>query len=159
MINELPDEMFHSSRNIDEIIMHCSATREGRDFSASDIRRWHLQRGFSDIGYHFVVRLNGSVEPGRPIDRIGAHCLNHNRLSVGVCYIGGLDEKQRPKDTRTPAQRVALGEIVRRIRRHHPRSTVHGHREFAPKACPCFNAHAEYNSTHFYEPLTEKKEE
>lgn len=144
-IDRLPDELFRSVRPIDEIIIHCSATKELRDFSAADIRRWHIQRGFNDIGYHFVVRLDGTVEPGRPIDKMGAHCLNHNRLSVGICYIGGLDSSGRPADTRTPAQRAALPAVIRRIRRHHPRTTVHGHREFAAKACPCFDAAAEYN--------------
>lgn len=142
-MDAIPDEAYRSSRDINEIILHCSATREGRDFSGADIRRWHLQRGFNDIGYHFVVRLDGTVERGRDINLIGAHCLNHNRRSVGVCYVGGLDRAGRPADTRTAAQRVALPALIRRLRRHHPGATIHGHREFAPKACPCFNA-AEY---------------
>lgn len=144
-INALPNELFHSSRPINEIILHCSATKVFRDFSANDIRRWHRERGFSDIGYHFVVDLDGTVEIGRPIDQIGAHCLNHNRLSVGICYIGGLDLDGRPCDTRTDAQRVALPAVIRRIRRNHPRTTIHGHREFAAKACPCFDAKGEYS--------------
>lgn len=145
-INNLPDEMVHSVRPIDEIILHCSATRELRDFSSADIRRWHLERGFTDIGYHFVVRLDGTVEPGRPIDKIGAHCLNHNRRSVGICYVGGLDATGHPADTRTVEQRIALPALIRRIRRWHPRTTIYGHRDFAAKGCPCFDAHREYNS-------------
>lgn len=143
-VNALPQSLFVSSRRVDEIILHCSATREARDFSASDIRRWHLERGFADIGYHFVVRLDGTVEPGRDINRMGAHCLNHNRLSVGICYIGGLGTDGRPKDTRTAPQRVALEALLRRLRQHFPSATIHGHNEFAAKACPCFNARAEY---------------
>lgn len=139
------EEGFRSSRDIKEIILHCSATKQGDDFSAGDIRRWHLQRGFNDIGYHFVVRLDGTVERGRDMNLAGAHCLNHNRRSIGICYVGGLDRAGRPADTRTPAQRVALPELIRRLRRHHPAATIHGHREFAAKACPCFNA-AEYSS-------------
>lgn len=77
----IPEEGFRSSRDIREIILHCSATKQGDDFSAGDIRRWHLQRGFNDIGYHFVVRLDGTVERGRDINLTGAHCLNHNRRS------------------------------------------------------------------------------
>ena len=100
-------------RQIDEIIVHCSATREGRDFSAADIRRWHVaDRHFSDIGYHFVVRIDGSIEAGRPLRRPGAHCRAHNRRSVGVCYIGGLDRNGHPADTRTPARAA-----IRRTRR------------------------------------------
>ena len=144
-LESIPHEAYRSSRDINEIILHCSATKEGRDFCAADIRRWHLQRGFNDIGYHFVVKLDGTVERGRDINLTGAHCLHHNRRSIGVCYVGGLDRAGRPADTRTPAQRLALPALVRRLRRHHPRATIHGHREFAAKACPCFNA-AEYAS-------------
>lgn len=142
-IAAIPDNGYRSSRPVNEIILHCSATKEGADFSADDIRRWHRQRGFTDIGYHFVVRLDGTVEKGRDIDKVGAHCLNHNRRSIGICYIGGLDRAGRPADTRTCAQRLALPALISRLRRHHPGATIHGHREFAAKACPCFNA-AEY---------------
>lgn len=139
-LDSIPERSYKSSRPINEIILHCSATKEGKDFNAADIRRWHLQRGFNDIGYHFVVRLDGTVEKGRDIDRVGAHCLNHNRRSIGICYIGGLDSTGQPADTRTAAQRLALPALIRRLRRHHPSATIHGHREFAAKACPCFNA-------------------
>lgn len=141
----IPDSGFRSTRQVNEIILHCSATKDGQDFSADDIRRWHLERGFNDIGYHFVIRLDGTIEQGRDINLTGAHCLNHNRRSIGVCYIGGLDRAGRPADTRTPAQRLALPALLRRLRHHHPTATIHGHREFAAKACPCFNA-AEYAS-------------
>lgn len=133
-----------SARRIDEIIVHCSATREGKDFTSADIRRWHLQRGFNDIGYHFVVRLDGTVEPGRDINRVGAHCLNHNSRSIGVCYIGGLDRAGRPTDTRTSAQRSSLVGLLHKLRNNHPRARIRGHRDFAAKACPCFDATAEY---------------
>ena len=126
-------------RQIDEIIVHCSATREGRDFSVAD-------RHFSDIGYHFVVRLDGSIEVGRPLRRSGAHCRAHNRRSVGVCYIGGLDRSGRPADTRTPAQRASLLALLTTLRRAFPRASIHGHHDFAPKACPCFPATSEYSS-------------
>lgn len=144
-LDAIPDSAYHSSRPVNEIILHCSATKAGKDFHASDIRRWHLERGFNDIGYHFVVRLDGTVEQGRDINRVGAHCLNHNRRSIGICYVGGLDSAGRPADTRTAAQRLALPALIRRLRRHHPKASIHGHREFAAKACPCFNA-AEYAS-------------
>lgn len=133
-------------RQIDEIIVHCTATPAGRDVTSRDIRRWHLQRGFSDIGYHFVIRLSGEIEVGRPLWIQGAHCLGHNRGSIGVCYVGGCDTSMKPADTRTRAQRKALEELIAWLRRHFPDATVHGHREFAAKACPSFDVKTEnYN--------------
>lgn len=124
---------------VEKIIIHCSATPEGRDVTAKEIDRWHRARGFRCIGYHFVVRLDGSVERGRPEDEIGAHCLGENARSLGVCYIGGIDrDTLKPKDTRTAAQRIALRKLVRQLQARHPGATVHGHCEFAAKACPCF---------------------
>ena len=91
-----------------EIILHCSATKENADFSAADIKKWHLQRGFKNIGYHYVIRLDGTVEAGRKEDEMGAHCLGHNKDSLGICYIGGLDSNGTPKDTRTNEQKKKL---------------------------------------------------
>lgn len=126
-------------RKIDKIIVHCSATPEGRNFSVADIDRWHRQRGFRCIGYHFVIYRDGSVHPGRPVEQMGAHCIGHNASSIGVCYIGGVAADGRtPKDTRTPQQRRALRELVRKLRGQFPGTTVHGHYEFAAKACPSF---------------------
>ena len=92
----------------DTIIIHCSATRAGQDFTATDIDRWHRQRGFRSIGYHFVIRLDGTIEPGRDVALDGAHCTGWNHRSIGICYNGGLDRNGRPADTRTEAQREAL---------------------------------------------------
>lgn len=89
----------------DTIIIHCSATRAGQDFTAADIDRWHRARGFRSIGYHFVIRLDGTIEPGRDVSLDGAHCTGWNRRSIGICYVGGLDKEGRPADTRTEAQR------------------------------------------------------
>lgn len=125
-------------RTITEIIIHCSATPEGRDFTVAHIDRWHRQRGWSGIGYHYVVRPDGTVQEGRPLALAGAHCQGHNAHSIGICYIGGLDARGRPKDTRTPAQKQALRGLVDRLLRQFPRATVHAHNEYAPKACPCF---------------------
>lgn len=126
-------------RNITEIIIHCSATPEGQDYTVRDITRWHKERGFNTIGYHYVVYRDGTVAKGRPDDTPGAHCTGHNAASIGICYIGGLDKATRqPKDTRTAAQRVALRELVRSLLNQHPGATIHGHNEFAAKACPCF---------------------
>ena len=131
-------------RHIKEIIVHCSATREGMDFHASDIDRWHKHRGWKGIGYHYVIDLDGTIETGRDTSQIGAHCTGHNRHSIGICYIGGLDEYGNPADTRTPAQKAAMTRLIHELRSRYPDSVVYGHRDFAAKACPCFDARAEY---------------
>ena len=132
-------------RRIDEIIVHCTATPQGMAVSVDDIDRWHRQRGFASIGYHFVVYLDGTVHTGRPIDQIGAHCKGHNAYSIGICYVGGLDAYGHPKDTRTPAQKKALLLLVVTLKTQYPNAKVYGHRQFANKACPCFDAEKEYS--------------
>jgi len=126
-------------RKIDEIIVHCTATPEGRAVTVADVTRWHKARGFRTIGYHYLVYLDGSVHPGRPLAEAGAHCTGHNARSVGVCYVGGCDKNMRPKDTRTPAQRTALRKLVAELKLRFPDASIHGHREFAAKACPSFD--------------------
>ncbi len=130
---------------IKEIIVHCSATPEGRDFTVADIDRWHRARGFRGIGYHWVVYRDGTVHSGRPEGTPGAHCTGHNSRSVGVCYIGGVaKDGKTPKDTRTPAQRASLLTLLRLLRSRYPKARIHGHRDFAAKACPSFDATTEY---------------
>ena len=132
-------------RKIDKIIIHCSATPEGRGCTVADIDRWHRERGFSEIGYHYVVYLDGSVHEGRDIAKTGAHCKGQNARSIGICYVGGMDAAgKQPKDTRTPQQKAALRALVAQLKQEYPGATVHGHNEFAAKACPCFDAKAEY---------------
>ena len=131
-------------RRIDEIIVHCTATPQGMAVSVSDIDRWHRQRGFAGIGYHFVVYLDGTVHTGRPIDRAGAHCKGHNAHSIGVCYVGGLDVQGCPMDTRTPEQKIALQALMVALKTQYPNAKIYGHRHFANKACPCFDAEKEY---------------
>ncbi len=127
-------------RNINEIIIHCAATPEGKNFTVADIDRWHKKRGFRCIGYHYVIYLDGSVHVGRPEEEIGAHCTNHNAHSIGVCYIGGVAaDGKTAKDTRTPAQKESLRRVVADLLKRYPNATVHGHREFAAKACPSFD--------------------
>ena len=122
-------------RQINEIIVHCAATREGRDFTVEDITRWHKARGFATIGYHYVIYRDGSIHEGRPLEQIGAHCAGHNKHSIGICYIGGCaSDGKTPKDTRTPEQKEALLALLRRL----------GHRDFAAKACPSYDAFREY---------------
>lgn len=127
-------------RPIDEIIIHCTATREGRDYAIETFRRWHRARGFSDVGYHYIIHLDGSVSKGRPISVVGAHCTGHNTNSIGIAYVGGLaSDGKTPKDTRTNAQKTAMRNLLRELHTQFPRATVHGHNEFANKACPCFD--------------------
>lgn len=133
-------------RTIKEIIVHCTATQAGRNFKIEDIDRWHRERGFNSIGYHYVIYLDGTVHTGRPVEKIGAHCLGHNKHSVGVCYVGGLDASGAPADTRTDAQKTSLRAFIKDLKRRFPSATVHGHREFAAKACPCFDAKKEYEN-------------
>lgn len=131
-------------RKITRIIIHCSATPAGRHVTVSDIDLCHRQRGFNGIGYHYVIYLDGSVHPGRPENLIGAHCKGYNADSIGICYAGGCDSNMRPADTRTPQQRKALVDLVAELRRRYPDATVHGHNEFAAKACPSFNVAKEF---------------
>lgn len=131
-------------REITKIIVHCSATKEGKHFNAKDITKWHLERGFNDIGYHYVVLLDGKVEVGRPEIKVGAHCKGYNTNSIGICYIGGLDANGKSKDTRTPEQKESLLILLKELKKKYPKATIHGHREFANKDCPCFDAKNEY---------------
>ena len=135
-----------STRKITEIIVHCSATAEGVNYTVADITRWHKNRGFTTIGYHYVIYRDGSVHKGRSVNISGAHCTNHNAHSIGVCYIGGCanDGKLTPKDTRTPAQRKALYNLLKELKQLYPQAKIYGHRDFANKACPSFDATFEY---------------
>ena len=125
-------------RKITEIIIHCSATIEGKDYTVADIDRWHRARGFRKIGYHYVIYRDGTIHAGRPISETGAHCVGHNAHSIGICYIGGLSKEGKPKDTRTPEQREAMRSLIKQLKQKFPEASMHGHREFASKACPCF---------------------
>lgn len=131
-------------RKITEIILHCSATKEGQDYTVKDIDRWHRQQGWKGCGYHYVICRNGRIQEGRKLDVIGAHCIGHNKNSIGICYIGGLDSAGNPKDTRTDQQKAAMYTLLKSIRKLYPRATIHGHNEFAAKACPCFDVQREY---------------
>jgi N-acetylmuramoyl-L-alanine amidase len=134
-------------RNIKEIIVHCAATPEGKDFTVADIKKWHLARGFNDIGYHYVIYRDGSVHKGRSEDVVGAHCTGHNTNSIGVCYIGGVaTDGKTPKDTRTAEQKSALLGVLKQLKSKYPNATIHGHRDFAAKACPSFDATTEYKN-------------
>ena len=132
-------------REVNKIIIHCSATKEGVNVSTATIKRWHVNgRGWSDIGYHYVIQLDGAIDYVRPISRQGAHTKGENSDSIGICYIGGLSEKKRAKDTRTEAQKKALIKILKTLTHIYPNATIHSHFEYANKSCPNFNAGSEY---------------
>lgn len=135
-------------RKITEIIVHCSDTPSGRDDRAADIRRWHVNgNGWKDIGYHYVVNIDGTIEAGRPVEDVGAHCVNHNANSIGICYVGGRNAKTgKQEDTRTDEQKTSLILLLKFLRSKYPNVKIYGHRDFAQKACPCFDAKKEYEN-------------
>lgn len=127
-------------RDINKIILHCSATKEGQEFNVNDIRDWHKQRGFTDVGYHYIILLDGTIQEGRDIRTIGAHCKGLNYGSIGICYIGGLDENGKGKDTRTQEQKESLLKLIDELLITYDLSidNVFCHYQFAKKLCPCF---------------------
>ena len=145
-------------RKIDKVIIHCSATPDGRDYTVADIDRWHRERGFDGIGYHYVVYRDGSIHAGRDVAKMGAHCKGQNANSIGICYVGGLDANGKAKDTRTEAQKRALRVLVAKLVKEYPIKEILGHRDTSPdtdgdgivephewtKMCPCFDAKEEY---------------
>lgn len=135
-------------RKITEIIIHCSDTFKGSDFKAEDIDAWHKAKGFKGIGYHFVIDLDGTIEEGRPIEEQGAHCLWHNKNSIGICYIGGRHNRSKPYergDTRTAAQVAAMHQLVSLLLYKYPSITkVVGHNTYAARMCPCFMVEPEF---------------
>jgi N-acetylmuramoyl-L-alanine amidase len=130
-----------AARPITEIIVHCTATPEGRDVSVDTIRGWHKAQGWKDIGYHHVVLLDGTIEAGRPEAIVGSHVMGHNTGTLGVVYVGGVAaDGKTPKDTRTPAQRASLLRLVKALIAKYPTVTkVTGHNQYAAKACPSFD--------------------
>jgi hypothetical protein len=138
-------------RKINKIIVHCTATQEGKEISVDTIRKWHLKRGWSDIGYHYIISLDGLTEVGRPIERSGAHTKGENKNSIGITYVGGVEAERGKngkwiaKDTRTKEQKISLLNLLTTLKSIYGDDvTIHGHREFAAKSCPCFDAYEEY---------------
>lgn len=146
-------------KKVNYIVVHCTASKEGQDLNASDINKMHKRRGFSMIGYHYLIRLNGQVEEGRPLDKQGAHVRGYNDESIGVAYVGGLDDKGKAKDTRTEEQQVAMVNLLEAMVKKFPMAKIVGHRDLSPdldgdgviekhewmKECPSFSAIEEYN--------------
>lgn len=139
-------------REIDKIVVHCSATPEGRPVSVEEIDSWHKARGWSGCGYHYIVQLDGTINPGRPVERSGAHVKGYNKSSIGICYIGGVESEKGPdgnwvaKDTRTDKQILSLKYLVGYLCASYPGAEVYGHRDFkgVTKECPSYNARMEY---------------
>ncbi|MCR6498404.1 N-acetylmuramoyl-L-alanine amidase [Shinella sp. CPCC 101442] len=130
-----------ATRKITEIIVHCTATPEGREVSVDTIRSWHLANGWKDIGYHYVVALDGTVRPGRAEAQIGSHVAGHNSGTIGIVYVGGVAaDGKTPKDTRTAAQKSALLDLAKALIAKYPAiKEVAGHNQYAAKACPSFD--------------------
>lgn len=139
-------------RKVNKIIIHCSAHREGANRTIEDIRVDHIKnKKYNDVGYHYVIHLDGSIHKGRDEWVIGAHTYGHNYDSIGVCYVGGVDENMIPKDTRTEDQRIAFEKILVDLKGRYPNAKIYGHYEFSNKACPSFNV-KEYKE--FYDSLS-----
>ena len=126
-------------RKLTRIILHCTATPGGRHVDVATIRDWHRKRGWSDIGYHYVIYIDGSVHAGRDVAKAGAHVAGHNADTIGVVYVGGTDAAGKAKDTMNDAQETAFVNLVKALRDKHGALTLHGHNEYAAKACPSFN--------------------
>lgn len=128
-----------NERYIDTIILHCSATKENEDVTVNDIRRWHIEKGYNDIGYHYVIYIDGSVHVGRDIKIEGAHCLGYNANSIGVCYVGGLDSFGNPKNTMNEKQVDSLIKLCKGFKNKYPIIKILGHNELSNRDCPCFD--------------------
>lgn len=128
------------------IVVHCTATPEGREVSVAEIDRWHRDRGWKGIGYHKVIHLDGSISNGRSIAEQGAHAAGHNAHSIGVVYVGGVTahDINIAKDTRTEEQKRSLEKLLRELSEKYPIKKIIGHRDVAAKACPSFDATGEY---------------
>jgi len=142
----LSTKLKKSTRRIDEIIVHCTATPEGKNYTVEDIRACHIKQGWSDIGYHYLIDLNGHCFPGRDVNIIGAHCEGHNSHSIGVAYVGGVekDNVKKKKDTRTLKQKAALLKLLTELKTLYPKAKIVGHCDYAAKDCPSFDAKSEY---------------
>lgn len=136
----MPKVQFKPRVKTDLIVVHCAATRPSMDIGLREIRQWHRQRGFLDVGYHLIIRRDGTVEHGRDLGVVGAHVQGHNSTSVGVCLVGGVDDAMRPEDNFTVPQQAVLYDTLKDLKRTYPGARIVGHNELdAGKACPSFN--------------------
>ena len=133
-------------RNVTLLIVHCTGTPMNTPCGYKEINNYHLNvLGWKNgCGYHFIIRRNGSIENGRPLDMVGAHCYGHNKHSIGIVYEGGIDLDGKPADTRTPEQKQVMRRLLERLKKDYPKAIIVGHNTFSNKACPCFDAVKEY---------------
>lgn len=125
----------------DYLVIHCSATPAKMDVDVKDIREWHKQRGFHDVGYHYIIKRDGTRQVGRTVEEIGAHVVGFNHKSVGVCLVGGMDDlNKKPQDNFTKAQWDCLYLTLQELHTLYPSAVIVGHRDLnAGKACPSFD--------------------
>lgn len=155
-----PNKNILIMRKIDYLVVHCSATKPRIRVTVDDIDRWHKERGFRKIGYHYVIYPDGTIHNGRDITEAGAHVAGNNSNSIGICYIGGLDINGKISDTRTAAQKSSMLALLQQLKEKFPNALICGHRDFSPdrngngiieewewtKECPCFDASSEYGN-------------
>jgi len=130
-----------------KITIHCTATKASMDIGAKEIKKWHVKgNGWSDIGYHYIIRRDGTIEEGRPLNRQGAHVKGYNKNNIGISYVGGLDDNMKPEDNRTQDQKDSLDELINNLCQEFNIEDIRGHRDYpgVSKACPCFNSIEEY---------------
>ena len=119
-------------RSTEYIVVHCSATRSNQHVGVDEIRQWHKNRGWDDIGYHVVIRRDGVIEFGRHLDLVGAHVKSHNFHSVGVCMVGGADQDGRGENNFTAEQFNSLKSALVFLSRAYPGAKIVGHRDLSP---------------------------
>lgn len=135
----MPKVQFKQRPATDYIVIHCAATKASMDIGVREINQWHVQQGWLGIGYHFVIRRNGTVENGRPHDVIGSHVKNYNSRALGICLAGGIDDKGQPQNNFTPEQFASLKLLLIANKRQYPQAQIVGHHDLdSGKACPSF---------------------
>ena len=135
----MPKVQFKLRSSTEAIFVHCSATKPSMDVGVREISQWHKELGWLAIGYHFVIRRDGTIEEGRPVDVVGSHVKDWNSKSVGVCLVGGIDDKGKFEANFTPAQMQSLKEKLADLKDMYPDAEIKAHHDIAPKACPSFN--------------------
>lgn len=135
-------------KSTDFIVVHCAATKPSMDIGKKEIDQWHRKKGWLMIGYHFVIRRDGTVEKGREVDEVGAHVFNHNANTVGICLVGGVNDNMEPETNFTPAQYDSLETLVYQLKALYPEAQLRGHCDFDKgKACPTFNVEEWWKQT------------
>lgn len=130
---------FKPRASTEAIFVHCSATKAGMDIGLREIRQWHKEQGWLDVGYHFIIRRDGTIEEGRPTEVVGSHVKGWNECSIGVCLVGGVDDKGQPEANFTADQMHWLGSLLKTLQERYPQALIKAHHDVAPKACPSFN--------------------